>query len=99
MAEFNHPELEARFTLPDEPTIRLLLLYDGAIARGLGSEMFSRLWDAAKLVIDEWECESVTLDVNIDEAGDHATIEIIEWAGLATFSWREAMKAERLPKN
>ena len=99
MAEFNHPEHEARFTLPDEPTIRQRLLYDGVVLRGFGNEMIVRLWEAARLVIEDWECEGVPLDIDLNTAGDEKVVTVIEWAGLAVFSWREALKAERLPKN
>lgn len=99
MHEFNHPEHQASFKLPEDPTRRQLLAYDGfELSQQPG--MYPRLWDAAKTVIQEWQCESTPLDVDLDAPdGTEDQIEIIKWAALAVFSWRLELKRNRIEKN
>ena len=103
MADFNHPDKKAKFTLPDKPTIRQVLVYDNTIEMGrTAPTMYVRLWTAALPLIQDWQSETVKLDIDLDgEYPGEESIEIIEWAGLAVFSWRLDLKSSETvaPKN
>lgn len=98
---FDHPEYHTKkkecfFELPDNWTVRTVLDYDAAIVPVFDTGLYVRLWNAVKAVIDpeKWHCE-VSLELSLDEVGDKKTIEIIQWAGLAGFSARRKMDADR----
>jgi len=99
MIEFNHPEHEATFFLPEKPTIRQLMAYDGfEFLRG--RQMYERFWDAARTVMQDWECELLPdIEISLDEAGTEEQLEIIKWACLLVWDWRYKFKQDQLPKN
>ena len=103
MADFNHPDNKAKFTLPDKPTIRQILVYDNTIEVGRTAQtMYIRLWNAALPLIQNWESDSVKIDIDLDdEYPGEDVIGILEWAGLAAFSWRLDLKNSETvaPKN
>ena len=94
--KFDHPDYKASFSLADDWTVRTVLDYDSEIETRTGRNMYVRLWDALKAVIqpDDWHCD-VPLEIGLDEAQDKKTLDIIKWAGLAGFSARKVMDADR----
>lgn len=99
MHKFDHPESEVTFELPEDPTIRQLMAYDG-FELAQGRPMYERLWDAARTVIQDWECEILPdIQMSLDEVGSNEQLAVIKWAALACFGWRQTLKEELLPKN
>ena len=107
--EFKSEELQVRFTVPDHPTYRQLLAYDGA--RDQQDTFYEKLWEGARAIIEEWECgfdaeiekdtegkKKRLLDVDLDEhpIKDRA-LTVIKWAGYRCHSWRFSL--DELPKN
>ena len=95
--EYRDDELGLKFEVVDRPTVRLQLLYKGAMGMSPGEEVFVRLWDAAKLMITKWECEYLELEDNIDKIDNPKAAEVIEFAGLAVYSHINGL--EEIPKN
>lgn len=113
MHKFDHPEYDVSFELPEKPTVRQLLEYDG-FELGASQPLYPRLWAAAGCVIQDWHCEPtpdtaeleekeqiplVNVGMSLDAAATENQLDIIKWASLAVFSWRLKLKKERLPPN
>lgn len=109
--EFKHETLEARFTVPDHPTVREILKYDSERDREFGADIgfYERVWRAAKTLIQEWECpyfelypvpknenEEEIIDI-LDSTATGKVVDVIRWAGLAVFSYR--VQLDELGKN
>lgn len=54
--EFKRENPDCKFTLPDAITVRQQLAYFSAAGALSGNEMWLRLWEAAKTLIQDWEC-------------------------------------------
>ena len=90
-------ELQLSFVLPDRLTVRDVLRYDGAVETLVGAELYERLWAGVRALVQEWQCERIALDANLDDVTDLGAVDVIKWAGLAVFSHVQAAKA--IPKN
>lgn len=88
--EYKNDRLGVAFTLPDKITVRQQLQYDstrdGPALFDLQTSMYERLWNAAKTLIQDWQCETVSLDTDLGDAASSKAARVIEWAGRAVFS-------------
>ena len=66
MIKFDHPEHDVKFELPEKPTVRQLLAYDG-FDFAQGRQMYERLWEAAGNVIQDWHCELTPETADLEE--------------------------------
>lgn len=95
--EYKNDEIPVKFTLPDHPTVRLVLEYDTRWELDPEGPIYVRLWEAARAVIADWECPHVDLKVSLDDVGSREAIEAIKWASLATFG--HFRQLNEIPKN
>ena len=95
--DFTNEVLGAKLSLPDRPTVRQQLRYQGEIGARMGGELYIRLWAGAKTIITGWECAHVTLDADLDEITDPTAARCLMWAGLQVYSFIDAL--EDVPKN
>ena len=93
----------ARLVVPDEPTIYQLVNFDSQryVADGLPSILI--LWEMAKTLITEWDCDVLpdkditTSDMQKMTDKAHDASKIIEWAGTIVSAYRRSL--ESVPKN
>ncbi len=82
MAEFSNKERGVRFTLPDSITVRDQLHYYGVIAESLTLDTYERYWEAAKLLIENWECKKLPdIHADLGELNDPKITTMILWVG------------------
>ena len=95
----HHERNDASFDLPDKITVRQQLAYFGAAASMPGTkEMFSRYWDGAKQLIQNWKCGLLPdLNTDLDEVTNPDVTSVIVWAALEVKRKMDAL--EELPKN
>ena len=94
--KFDHPEIKVSYSVPDTPTVRQILRYDGAIAAMRGADMYIRLWQAVPELVTDWSAP-VKLDCPLDDVADMQHIDIIKLVALEVFSWRKAL--DEIEKN
>lgn len=86
------------FTIPDELTVRQQLRYSSVQAFATTREKLILMWEAAKTIIDDWECESIpdyeAFDLDASTDTDHTRI--IGWAGLK--AWTHMQMLGEIPK-
>lgn len=93
----------ARFTVPDDPTVYQLIEFDSVRYKADGLPSILILWEMAKTLIDEWECEILPdisislLDMQGMSENAHNASKIIEWAGVIVSAYRRGL--ENIPKN
>ena len=85
--------------MPDVITVRKQLEYTGVISFSGSRDRIVKWWDAAKTLIDEWECEEIedyeAFDLDKSTNPEHARI--IGWA--ATIVWQHMITLKDVPKN
>jgi hypothetical protein len=90
----------ARLVVPDEPTVFQLVSYDSKRYERNGLPQLLLLWEMAKILIIEWECEALpdkdTSLLEITENADNVA-SVIEWASLIVSAWRRSL--DNIPKN
>ncbi len=81
--KFENKELKVTFEIPDVITVRQQLKYMSYVRFTLGEEHYLALWEGAKLLMTEWECESIPklAKYDLDKAEDFADTHIIIWVG------------------
>ena len=97
---FDHPDLkDVWFICKAEPKNRDVLMYDSEITGRMAATLYPRLWAGVKWMIDEWHCETVNPETDaetiMDAAADISVIEIIKWASLAVFSYRNSLEPQK----
>ena len=96
--KFENQELKTSFSVSDEPTARQVLQYDSVVElQGFGDNLYERLWNGLKYMVADWESEYVNPNQSLDEVKGNEAIDIIKWAGLSVFSFRQSLK--EIPKN
>lgn len=87
------------FTVPTRPTVRQQLAYLGGAAVLPGADLFIRLWEGAKALIDDWECKDLPdiNEVDLDEIEDPAATAVIVWVGMRVS--KHMNKLDEVPKN
>ena len=93
----------ARFVVPDDPTIYQLIDFDSQRFNADGLPSLLILWEMAKTLIVEWECEVLPdkdislLDMQGMTENAHNASKIIEWASTIVSAYRRGL--ENVPKN
>ena len=96
--EFKDQELETSFSVPEKPTVRQVLRYDSLVELGgIGEYGYERMWRGVEVFAEDWESPHVKPDDDLDNVESSEAIDVIKWAGLAVWSYRQSLKD--LPKN
>lgn len=84
----------ARLVVPDEPSVLQLINHDSVRYEANEKGAILNLWEMAKVLITEWESESLP-DMNADlgEITDPRAARIIEWAGVTVSAYRRSLDA------
>ena len=84
----------ACFTVPDKPTVFQLADYDSRRYELKSYPSAILLWEMAKALIVEWECETFPdANSNLREITENANdiTSIIEWAGTTVSAYRRSL--------
>jgi hypothetical protein len=92
--EFENQELKTKFSVPDSPTVRQVLQYDSLVElQSFGSDnTYERLWRGISAMVTEWESEHVQIKDDLDTVTGEDAVNVIKWAGLSVFSYRQSLK-------
>lgn len=96
-------ELGFSFKLPAAPTVMQVLRYDSRrFETGGDAPAFVVLWECAKTVISDWQCELLPdMKVDLDTLPHSENLarqaRIIEVVGIAVSGWRNGL--DSVPKN
>jgi hypothetical protein len=92
--QFDNQELKTKFSVPDNPTVRQVLQYDSLVElQSFGSDnTYERLWNGIGALVSEWESEYVQIKDNLDSITGQEAIDVIKWAALSVFSFRQSLK-------
>lgn len=99
MAEYKHPSLPVKFSLPDKLTVRDQVAFYSAVGDAFGEPTWIRYWYGTIPIIETWECDVIPEPGNLDmdEETDPQIAEIIVWVGARTFEHMQGLG--RIPKN
>jgi hypothetical protein len=88
----------ARMVVPDNPTVLQIITYDSKQYELSGEPALLMLWEMAKTMIAEWECEAMP-DINADlgELDDPRIARVIQWASNLVANHRRSL--DNIPKN
>lgn len=83
-----------RFTVPDKITVKQQLEYF-SVAGGLsGNEYWFRMWEAAKLFIQDWEFDLMPdVDTDLDTLTDPQVSHAVVWAGMQVSNHIDSLQA------
>jgi len=82
----------ARLVVPDEPTVFQLVKADSARYDSDDRSTILILWEMAKTLIEEWECEALPeLNQDLSEVTDPRAARVIEWAGVTVSAYRRSL--------
>jgi hypothetical protein len=85
-----------RFTVADRITVRQQMAYLSD-ATASNRPHIERLWLGAAALIQEWDCELFSKDVDLDEVTDARITEIMVWAALQVRNHVNSL--DEIPKN
>ena len=96
--KFESEELKTTFKIPEPLTVRSVLAYDSVVNIETAKRpLYERLWYGVCEIAIDWD-SPVDMDrESLDKAMSPESIAIIEWAGLALFSY--ITEQRRTPKN
>ena len=96
--KFENAELNTTFSIPEPLKVRHVLAYDSVVNIGeYRRPLYERLWYGVCEIAENWQ-SPVSLEVEaLDNASSPEAINIVEWAGLALFSY--ITEQRRTPKN
>jgi hypothetical protein len=80
--EYKNENLGVSFSLPETVTVRQQLAYYSEAALAFGDDLFPRLWAGAKTLIQNWQCEDVPLDTDLDASSNPKAAPVMIWAGM-----------------
>ena len=97
--EFNIEDFGGiRFTVPDEPNVFQLVDYDSRRYEMPGMPSAVILWEMAKALIEEWECEALPdKDADLKEVTDSRAAYVVERVGVDVADYRRGL--DKIPKN
>lgn len=95
--EYKNEQAGVSFSVPDKITVRQQMAYHSRAALAADQELFIQLWLAARTVIQDWKCETVPLDIDIDTATDPQATLVLMWAGSRVSEYIN--KLETIAKN
>lgn len=82
MAKFKNKELKVSFELPDVINCRDQLRFSGANIGMRDDEVFIRIWEGAKSLIEKWNCSYFDYkEDSLDEAIDPRITRLVIWVG------------------
>ena len=81
MAKFKDKELKVSFELPDVITCRDQLRFSSANIGMRDDEIFIRMWEGAKTLIEKWKCPYFDYKDSYDNVSDPRITRAIIWAG------------------
>lgn len=95
--QFKSEDLKTTFEVPDRPTPRDILRYDGFIDFNQQGSLYERLWPAACSLVKNYKSEvlpEAKADwLDTEEEWDMQAYEIVKWVSLAVFSYVRKFKA------
>jgi hypothetical protein len=97
MANITNEKLGLSFTLPDKPTVYQILIFDSKLSESLRQPQFLKLWETAKTVISDWQCEALPdyktpLDsINGEDDDMNKIARVIEFVGAQAIAWRNEL--------
>ena len=95
--EFKNEQLGASFKLPERITVRQQLAYYSEAALAFGDEFLVRLWKGARTLIQDWQCEGVPLDIDIETDTNPKAASVMIWAAMRVKNYMDSL--DELPKN
>jgi hypothetical protein len=96
--EFTKENPSCIFTVPDRPTVRQQMEYFSATAGAAGSQILTRYWLGAKVLIQDWKCDELPkFDVDINSIDNPSQTEIMIWAAMQVKAHMDGL--ENIPKN
>lgn len=91
------PELGYSFRLPATFPVRQQMRWWSTVQRTSDrGDLFERYWLAARELIEDWKCETLALDADLDQITDPAAVKIIMRVGLAVYT--HILALEDIPK-
>ncbi|MDD5517863.1 MAG: hypothetical protein PHV98_00745 [Candidatus Omnitrophica bacterium] len=103
MAIVENEKLGIKFSVPDKPTVYQILIFDSKLQESLRLPTFMKLWETAKTIVSDWECE-IFPDFNVplekiegDEKNMVKIARIVEFVGGNVIAWRDSL--DRVQKN
>lgn len=98
LEEFTRKNPDCKFSASRRPTVRQQMEYFSATAGASGSQLITRYWLGARMLIKDWECEAVpSVDVDLDEISNPEQTEILIWAAMKVKTLMDTL--ENIPKN
>lgn len=98
MAEFSNKERGVRFTLPDRITVRDQLHYFSVMSDGVTLETMERYWEAAKVLIENWECKKLpNIETDLGSVFDDKITAVVLWSGAQVMNYMSGLGT--VPKN
>lgn len=86
------------FTIPDRPTVRMQMRWFGATQGRAKEDYLVRYWEAAKVLIEKWDCAAMPdYTVDLDTLTDPTQTSVCIWAGLQVFQFMNEL--DDVPKN
>jgi len=87
-----------KFIIPARPTVRQQMEYFSATAGAAGSQLITRYWLGARILISDWQCEALPKnDVDLDEIDNPEQTELLVWAAMQVKMFMDRL--ENIPKN
>ena len=81
MAKFKNKELKVSFELPDVINCRDQLRFFDATIGTRENELFIRMWEGAKALIEKWDCSYFDYKDSLDEETDPRITRLVIWIG------------------
>jgi hypothetical protein len=96
--EITIEEFGLRFTTPENPTVAEIMLYDSKRVDMANTPIYLGMWEMAKTLIQEWECELMPdYKVELNKITDLRIARLVEQAGNAVLAWR--LSLDKVSKN
>jgi hypothetical protein len=91
--KIHNSELECTFEFPDPLSYRLALRYDSEVEMNFdNADLYGRLWRGVQQIAVNWQCPHIGIAANLDDVQTEKGLEVIKWAGLMAFSYRQELK-------
>lgn len=99
MAEFKHPSLNLKFSLPDKITIRQQIAYWSIFGDAFGETSYMRYWMAMLPIIENWECAFIDdpQEIDMDSETDPRIAQAIVWCANKSLEHMQGLG--NIPKN
>ena len=98
--KYENEVLGLSFTLPESLTVRQQLAFRERLFTSIGElDMYSRYWEAARPLIEDWDCELVPdpTAVDLDTETDGRIADIVNWVANMVAGHMNAL--DDVPKN